>query len=106
MSCAIHSFGGVEKIKRFWIIAILAVAALIFAEVKNPDTIITVTIGEPDTLDPHYAYDTASGEVLTQIYECLIEYVGDSVIQMAPRLATTVPSLENLRSGKQPSAQG
>jgi peptide/nickel transport system substrate-binding protein len=84
----------------------LAVAALIFAEVKNPDTIITVTIGEPDTLDPHYAYDTASGEVLTQIYECLIEYVGDSVIQMAPRLATTVPSLENLRSGKQPSAQG
>lgn len=46
----------------------MAVAALIFAEVKNPDTIITVTIGEPDTLDPHYAYDAASGEVLTQIY--------------------------------------
>lgn len=81
--------------RKFLLVLFLAVAALIFAEVKNPDTIITLTIGEPDTLDPHYAYDTASGEVLTQIYECLIAYVGSSVIEMEPRLATAVPSLEN-----------
>lgn len=74
---------------------VLIATTLIFAQIKNPDTIITLTIGEPDTLNSHFAYDTASGEVLGQIYECLIEYVGSSVVEMAPRLATAVPSLEN-----------
>ena len=40
-----------------------------FAEIKNPDTSVYLHIGEPDTLDPGYAYDNASGEVLTYIYE-------------------------------------
>ncbi|WP_231580363.1 hypothetical protein [Marinitoga sp. 1155] len=30
----------------------------------DKDSIIDLTIGEPDTLDPHQAYDTASGEVI------------------------------------------
>ncbi|MEM1991199.1 MAG: hypothetical protein QXO76_08585 [Thermoproteota archaeon] len=40
--------------------------------IKNPDTIIEATIGEPETLDPAWAYDTASGEVIFNIYETLI----------------------------------
>ena len=66
-----------------------------FAEVKNPDTYIYLTIGEPDTLDPHYAYDTASGEVINFVYENLIAYDGESVSEFVPRLATEVPSPDN-----------
>ena len=38
----------------------------------DPTVFVEATIGEPDTLDPHLAYDTASGEVLYNIYENLI----------------------------------
>ncbi len=82
--------------KKLLVVFLLLASFLVFAEVKNPDTIIRVNMaGEPDTFDPHFAYDTASGEVLSEVYECLIEYVGSSVTEMAPRLATQVPTLEN-----------
>lgn len=66
-----------------------------FSEVKNPDTYIYLSIGEPDTLDPHYAYDTASGDVIGAVYENLIAYKGESVTEFVPRLATEVPTVEN-----------
>ena len=34
------------------------------SDAKNPDTMIVATIGEPETLDPAWAYDTASGEII------------------------------------------
>ncbi len=74
--------------KRLLAIALIALTTLFFAAVKNPDTIIDVTIGEPDTLDPHHAYDTASGEVIYNIYENLIQYKGSSLSEFEPRLAT------------------
>lgn len=66
-----------------------------FAEVKNPDTYICLSIGEPDTLDPHYAYDTASGEVINFVYDNLIAYNGESVSEFVPRLAIKVPTSDN-----------
>lgn len=66
-----------------------------FAEVKNPDTYICLNIGEPDTLDPHYAYDTASGEVINFVYDNLIAYNGESVSEFVPRLAIKVPTSDN-----------
>ncbi|MEN3202480.1 MAG: ABC transporter substrate-binding protein [Atribacterota bacterium] len=86
--------------KRFLIVLGLVACAflsgsLVLAEVKNPDTYIFLSIGEPDTLDPHYAYDTASGEVIGFVYENLIAYKGESVTEFVPRLATEVPTLEN-----------
>ncbi|MGC8820845.1 MAG: ABC transporter substrate-binding protein [Fervidobacterium sp.] len=61
----------------------------------DPTVYVEATIGEPDTLDPHLAYDTASGEVLFNVYENLIAYKGRSVSEFEPRLATEVPTVKN-----------
>jgi peptide/nickel transport system substrate-binding protein len=63
--------------------------------VKNPDTIIEATIGEPETLDPAWAYDTASGEVIFNIYETLIFFNREKVDDFIPVIAEKVPSVEN-----------
>jgi len=57
-------------------------------EIKNPDTIVFYTIGEPKTLDPADAYDTASGEVIFSIYDGLITYKGADTETFYPSLAT------------------
>lgn len=57
-------------------------------EIKNPDTFIMATIGDIDSLDPAYAYDTASGEAQQLIYETLIFYDGESTTEFVPMLAT------------------
>jgi len=64
-------------------------------EVKNPDTFTYVTIGDQSTLDPHFAYDTGSSELIYQVYESLIDYDGESVQDFVPLLSTEVPSQEN-----------
>ena len=64
-------------------------------EVKNPDKLIVATIGEPETLDPAWAYDTASGEVIFNIYETLIFFDRDKVDKFVPIIAEQVPSFEN-----------
>jgi peptide/nickel transport system substrate-binding protein len=61
--------------------------------VKNPDLFVEVTIGEPKTLDPSVAYDTASGEVLENVYEHLIYYDRESTVDLVPQLATAVPTV-------------
>ena len=65
------------------------------AAVKNPDTIVKATYGEPETLDPAFAYDTASGEVIYQIYENLIDFDRGDLTKFVPMLATQVPSVQN-----------
>ena len=74
---------------------VMVFASFSFAEVKNPDTIIYATIGGPSTMDPHWSYDTASGEVIYQIYDNLINYKGESTSEFVPMLATEVPTAEN-----------
>jgi peptide/nickel transport system substrate-binding protein len=57
--------------------------------VKNPGTYIYATIGPWDSLDPAYAYDTASGEVLQAVYEPLLSnWETESTTEYAPVLAT------------------
>jgi peptide/nickel transport system substrate-binding protein len=64
--------------------------------VKNPDTFVKLVIGDPESLDPAYQYDTASYEVVyPNVYETLIGYNGSVLSVYVPRLATTVPSLDN-----------
>lgn len=63
--------------------------------VKNPNTIVLDTIAGWDSLDPAYAYDTASGELIFNTYENLIDYVGGSTSQFQPMLATVVPTEDN-----------
>ncbi|MEM3397664.1 MAG: ABC transporter substrate-binding protein [Nitrososphaerota archaeon] len=64
-------------------------------EIKNPNTIIEATIGEPETLDPAWAYDTASGEVIFNMYETLIFFDREKVDRFTPMIAEKVPSAEN-----------
>lgn len=76
-------------------------------EVQNPDTLTAVATGTANTLDPAYAYDTASGNIINNVYENLIRYPygivdgnekkteGYSVSEYKPMLATEVPTKEN-----------
>jgi peptide/nickel transport system substrate-binding protein len=43
-----------------------------FSQPPNPQEYVIVTIGEPETLDPAWLYDTASAEICSHIYETLI----------------------------------
>jgi peptide/nickel transport system substrate-binding protein len=64
--------------------------------VKNPDTFVLVRFGDPESLDPAYAYDTASSEIiLWHVYETLIFFNGGSTGTFVPMLATEVPSVAN-----------
>jgi len=63
--------------------------------VKNPNTFIEATIGEPLWLDPAFDYETAGGEILQSVYETLIWYDGSSAAVFKPALATAVPTVAN-----------
>jgi len=65
------------------------------AAVKNPDTYVYVTISDLDSLDPAWAYDTASQLVIYNVYEFLVGYDGSSTERLVPQIATQVPSREN-----------
>jgi peptide/nickel transport system substrate-binding protein len=54
----------------------------------GPDTYVHLTFGPMDSLDPAHAYDTASGVAIENIFERLVGYVGDSVTEFEPQLAT------------------
>jgi len=69
-------------------LAVVIPSAIAQVEVPNPDTLVEVTIGDTDTLDPVHAYDTASGEILFHIYDNLIAYKGPSLKEFVPMLAT------------------
>jgi len=55
--------------------------------VKNPDTYIEAGIADVVSLDPAWAYDTASAAVLFNIYETLLFWEGESAAEPVPLLA-------------------
>jgi len=57
--------------------------------VKNPDTMIEATISGPESLDPSWAYDTASADVIINVYETLVFPKKDSPTSFVPMLATS-----------------
>ncbi len=62
---------------------------------KNPDTLVVSEIAEMTTLDWAFSYDAVSQGVLFNVYDTLIAFKGESLEEIAPRLATQVPSLAN-----------
>lgn len=60
--------------------------------IKGPMELYTATIegGNPETCDPAWSYDTASGELIFNIYETLIFFDGECVDKYIPQLATDV----------------
>jgi len=65
------------------------------AQVPNPERVVYATIGGPETLDPHWCYDTASGEIIFEIYDNLIAYNKESIEDFVPMLALQVPTADN-----------
>lgn len=61
--------------------------------IPNEDHIFVVTIGMPETVDPHWAYDTASGELIQNIYEPLCIFDKNSSESFLPALADWWPGL-------------
>lgn len=57
-------------------------------EMPRPDHMVVASVGEPDSVDPAWAYDTASSELIFNVYETLIFYDRESVDRFVPMLAT------------------
>jgi peptide/nickel transport system substrate-binding protein len=76
-----------------WSSLVLGVAMLVFgvvggvAQIKNPDSYIEAVIGDLETLDPAWHYDTSSATAIFNIYETLVFYDGASVDKFVPMLA-------------------
>lgn len=65
------------------------------AQIKNPDTLIIADYGAVESLDPAWAYDTASGVRLLNLYENLIAFKDGKTDEFIPMLATKVPTVQN-----------
>jgi peptide/nickel transport system substrate-binding protein len=48
--------------------------------VKSPHDFVTATIWGPETVDPAWCYDTASGELIFNVYETLVFYKVDRTL--------------------------
>jgi len=70
-------------------------AGALAAAVKNPDTYTYLTINDSDSLDPAWAYDTASDMIILNVYETLFMFDKSSTEKLVPLLATKVPTKEN-----------
>ena len=59
--------------------------------IKRLNEIITATIdgGSPETVDPAWSYDTASGGILFQVYDTLLSFDGEHMENYLPNLATS-----------------
>jgi peptide/nickel transport system substrate-binding protein len=64
-------------------------------EIKNPDTFIWASLSDPQSLDLARAYDNASWEILTNIYEPLITFDRTETNEYRPVLAEEIPTREN-----------
>jgi peptide/nickel transport system substrate-binding protein len=53
----------------------------------DPTTFVNVVFGEPETLDPVLGYDSASNEIIQNVYETLVFYDGEATDKFVPMLA-------------------
>ncbi len=75
---------------------LLASASVLGAEeVKNPNTLVRVGPGKASSLDPVYAYDGYTIELIAQSLETLIGYNKGAADDFIAVLSTEVPSVEN-----------
>ncbi len=64
-------------------------AATPAAQIKNPDTLVEATISDPESLDPAWAYDSASSDTIFNVYETLLFPKKESPTDFVPMLATS-----------------
>ena len=61
----------------------------------DPETLVIMTTGDMDTVDPALNYETAGGQTVSMVYETLIWYHGKDGTTFTPVLATEGPSVDN-----------
>jgi len=90
--------GAIVALVMLSLLASSAIASPAPPVIKRPDEIYIATIegGDPQTVDPAWAYDTASGELISNIYEPLIYFDGERLDTYVPMLSTVVPDLVNV----------
>ncbi|HCP32001.1 TPA: ABC transporter substrate-binding protein, partial [Candidatus Acetothermia bacterium] len=89
-------------------VVLLVVIGLPQGAIINPDTLVYVTYGTVNTLDPAYSYDEASSAVIFNVMENLVSWPYGVVDtdetdlsyslaseDLLPMLATVVPSVDN-----------
>jgi peptide/nickel transport system substrate-binding protein len=62
---------------------------------NNDGIFVQDTIGDIDSMDPAYAYDTASSEQIQNCYDTLLWYKGTSIGEFVPLLASELPTVVN-----------
>ena len=77
---------------------VIPIALVGGAGVPNADHIYVTTFGGPETVDPAWAYDTASAEAIQNVYEPLCAFDGMSTANFVARLLTIGQA--TLRTGK------
>jgi len=73
--------------KKFALLSSLLLVGSAFAAAPK-DTLVVQQAADTPTLDPTATYDTASGQVVENIYETLLTYKGASIRELEPLLAT------------------
>ena len=82
--------------RKTFLLSLLLGAGLASAQMKNPDTLSVVTLGDWGSgFDPAYCYDTACGNVLTNTLEGLYGYEGNDATKVVPLLAASLPKVSN-----------
>jgi len=82
----------------FLLVGSLFAASLVFAgggpreveaavEAVPSETLTYLLYGEPESLDPAYAYDARSNSIINNVYDRLITYPGEDASRFAPMLA-------------------
>jgi peptide/nickel transport system substrate-binding protein len=71
----------------FVVAPVASVKALGPSDIKNPNELIVATIGGPETVDPAWCYDTASAELIFNVYEPLLFFDGERMDMFLPVLA-------------------
>ncbi len=85
------------------VLFVLGTFAFAAQTIPHPNSIIVDNTSDIASLDPAWAYDTASDSAIWQIYDNLIQYAGTSVTKFLPMLSTNVPSAKDgtiLNNGK------
>ncbi len=78
-------------------ILVLLCALFVIACGKTTDTnsLVVIHKGEMESLDPVYSYDGVTHGMLINVYDTLLKFKGSSLTELAPSLATQVPTVEN-----------
>jgi peptide/nickel transport system substrate-binding protein len=63
--------------------------------IKRPYELISATVegAGPETVDPSWSYDVASGELISNVYDTLLTFDGEHTDSFIPRVAMSLPTI-------------